>query len=540
MRIEKTTIVAIALFLTSLPLCVDAQDAFVIEPKQPPVIVMSSGSQGAAKVLQEYIWKVTGLELAVIPEKHTDAAKAGAIHVGLTRQTPAEIVADLKKSDRDAFAIHVTKERVFLVGLDGYARQFAVTEFLERYCGVRWYLPGDLGTVVPKLKRIEATAGTVKVTPAYKSRLFSGFGPGNAVENHKWRRMNKQRARYAFHHAYWRMFPQSKYAKSDPEIYCFIDGERKIPKRDGLVSGVQVCLTHPKTVRHAIEIVRKRKFASLSPNDGHGFCQCGECLKWYDPKGITDENPDEHKVLTRYVFQFVNKVARACPDTTIGILAYSNYREAVPGLNMAPNVVVYVVGSRDGSIVPMTRKYHLDTVASWVKAGAKRLGIYEWYHGGGYLVPRIYNHQITDFLKTAHELGAEALYAEQYPNWALDGPKYWLMTRLEWNPGLDVEATLDEFYKKFFAEASAPMKAYFEKAERVWLGGVVSNESGGLFDAAQLIPYTSRALKQLDAHLKEAEKLARQPLVKQRIQFIRDGFTFYSSMAVQYHRATAA
>src|SRR5699024_5868556 len=50
-----------------------------------------------------------------------------------------------------------------------------------------------------------------------------------------------------------------------------------------------------------------------------------------------------------------------------------------------------------------------------------------------------------------------------------DGPKAWLYAKLQWNPDQDVDALLDEWYKRAVGEAAASdLAAYFDMWESIW------------------------------------------------------------------------
>ena len=93
---------------------------------------------------------------------------------------------------RDAFRIRSRNGDVFIAGVDAdvdLARLVArgaratppcgtlygVYEFLERFAGVRFYLPGELGTVVPRRGRIEAPAQDLEIAPRDGGSMDIGF-----------------------------------------------------------------------------------------------------------------------------------------------------------------------------------------------------------------------------------------------------------------------------------------------------------------------------------------------------------------------------
>jgi hypothetical protein len=86
------------------------------------------------------------------------------------------------------------------------------------------------------------------------------------------------------------------------------------------------------------------------------------------------------------------------------------------------------------------------------------LGWYDYIYGSRYKAPRVYCHLMADYLRYAKRNGVRAYYAEAYPpsvpNWG-EGPKLYVTSRLLWNPDLDIDALLRDWYACFAAEAAA-------------------------------------------------------------------------------------
>ena len=142
--------------------------------------------------------KATGARLPIEPQSHEDAtaelilgAGPAARHVGLT----------VDELPRDAFRIRTVKHRVLIAGRDDaaldlernldrsglpvgreWATLFGAYEFLERYVGVRWYLPLDLGEVVPQRSTLVIPSVNLTDAPAKVYRDTSmGFGADDVL-----------------------------------------------------------------------------------------------------------------------------------------------------------------------------------------------------------------------------------------------------------------------------------------------------------------------------------------------------------------------
>ncbi len=506
---------------------------FKLEPNATVLIVATpNASQGNAMMLADHLQKlVPGLNCKV-SLRASDEPNAQFV-IGPAGRA-ATLIAETPELSKGAVAWDVTPNQIAIVGEDVTMTRIAVTRFLKEACDVDWYMPGDLGLVTPKPGTLTIASGKRVTKPAYISRHYSGL---SGKDDNLWSSMVGTRPLYRFHHAMSAIFPPSKFG-SDPEMYPFYNGHRQVPQQDGNAANLQMCLTNPKVISAAIEAARTEKYISLSPNDGHGFCECPECIKEYNKEDISGGD-NQFFALSRYVFNFVNKVAKGAPDTTIGILAYSNYRGVPPGLKLEPNVVPYVTAGRDPVATPAGLDQFVKDVQAWHDAGARHIGIYEWYHGSGYYVPRNYTKGMAAFLKKAHELGADGLYAELYPNWALDGPKYWLLNELAWNPSLDIDEALKSYCDRMFGKAASPaMQDYFNAVEEVWISQG-QNEEGfpALNDPLQFKPFDEKTCIKLKAFLTRASKASAEPEQKARIEYFTTGFDFYSSLARIWHTA---
>ena len=99
----------------------------------------------------------------------------------------------------------------------------------------------------------------------------------------------------------------------------------------------------------------------------------------------------------------------------------------------------------------------------------RRLGMYDYLYGGGFLIPRIHTQLLAENLRHARQVGFTDYYAEVYANWGLDGPMPWLTAQLLQDPEQSVTALLDEYYVRYFREAAAPMRRFFERCEELWM-----------------------------------------------------------------------
>jgi len=81
-----------------------------------------------------------------------------------------------------------------------------------------------------------------------------------------------------------------------------------------------------------------------------------------------------------------------------------------------------------------------DRTLAWNKV-APVLGWYDYAYGLCYMVPREWFHVMQKYLSWGAAHNVKYYYAELYPNWG-EGPRAWVLSKLLWNPGQNVDPLL--------------------------------------------------------------------------------------------------
>ncbi len=83
-----------------------------------------------------------------------------------------------------------------------------------------------------------------------------------------------------------------------------------------------------------------------------------------------------------------------------------------------------------------------------------------------------------------------------WEHWATQGPQYYLMAQLAWNPRIDDRAVLDDYYRRAFGPAAEHVKAYFSVFETARQAHVA--EHGGREGLSKFTElYTADLLKRM-------------------------------------------
>ena len=164
----------------------------VFEPGRTEV-VLADGAPGAAAFAASeatnFLSRVLGTAVPVV-SRPTGKGVASLVLGSNAWSVAAGAVPE--GSARDGFRIRAVGDGVYIVGNDDdvdvpalmrrgahnarfrSGTLFGVYEFLERFAGVRFYFPGEMGTVVPRTRRIAARArsrSAYRVAPVFSLHI---------------------------------------------------------------------------------------------------------------------------------------------------------------------------------------------------------------------------------------------------------------------------------------------------------------------------------------------------------------------------------
>ena len=291
-------------------------------------------------------------------------------------------------------------------------------------------------------------------------------------------------------------------------------------------AGWQPCYSHPETVRICTEAAivtfgedPELQAFSVGMNDSGGFCFCEECRKLLEGEPLVTEGSYKYWNQGSIYYHMMNQVAenvdKEFPGKMVGGLCYHYTTSPPRQYKLRDNIF-------------LLRNFYLaNTPPDWVEKTLKpwegkaaHVGLYEYAYPT--TVPRFNLHNLQPILRKRKEKGGNFFYAEVYPDWQIEGPKYWLMTRVLWDNDADVRQLMAEYCRDLFGAASEPMLEYWdlcarivpESAER---GRSLSPYGNPLSRAVVIYPYIER-MKDL---LAEAEAAAETRIVKERIRYFR-------------------
>lgn len=499
--------------------------------------------RSAAATLAKYIERASGAKLEVVSDDKPAEVNAAVVFVGAAPSVePVRSVGG--NLDDDGFVIRAKDNQITICGPTDWGTEFGVYEFLERFVGVRWLLPGPDGDDVPAAGTIRVPEGTITDQPAVSSRLFSGL---RGDWQTRWARFNRMHGRLSFHHNLLNVFPPETYTKTHPEFFPMRDGKTRYLPPTNNTHGWQPCFSAKGSVEEAIKNINRyfdrhpeATSFSLGVNDSSGYCRCPQCLNRVPKEPNFLGRADYSDLYYDWCNRVIEGVLKKHPDKWFGCLAYSEVAAPPKHVQVHERLVPFMTYDRMKWIQPEVRAAGHAVTEAWEKV-SPALGWYDYIYGTPYCLPRVYFHQTQKYLRYGVDHGVRACYAELYPNWG-EGPKPYLYLKLWWNPQADVDALLKEWYVRCVGREAAPYLAkYYEIWERFWTKDIL--DSPWFSPRGQYCNFSSPAylaqVKQADIHesrrLLEA-CLARCKTDKQRARarLLEKAFEYYEASALAY------
>jgi hypothetical protein len=346
-----------------------------------------------------------------------------------------------------------------------------------------------------------------------------------------------------------------KYGAEHPDYFAAApDGSRKAVTRNP--SNTKLCASNTKVWQQWLEDTTARvrsdpllRVINVSPNDGYtsGHCTCTNCLAWDHPDGAKMEWGFGDGVKFQGVSQtdrdvrFANTLARMLkkrfPDRELFVQlnAYGFARN--PPISIVPddNVIISSVANFHLRS-PADRKLPMQQHAGWAKV-AKHL---MWRPNLGsqavlsWGMPDVAMEQAGEDFRFAADTHVVGLYFDLFwLHWANQGPHYYALAHLAWNPHADVAAVMDDYYQRGFGPASEDVKAYWHLLERTRMEFVAEEPSRHrAFDLPK--KYTPALFAKAQLHLDAAARKlgASDEKYRRRLHFIQCGLD-YSKLVVE-------
>ena len=392
----------------------------------------------------------------------------------------------------------------------------AVYEFL-RGLGVRWYMQGELGEVVPPMKTIAIPEVDKVVRPDFSVRYMGMYTPV-FISNHKdsilWhlrlgldpgKDLLGLSACTYIGHGIAMVHGRDEVKRAHPEYYMLAGGKRQTDSPYPWYQHGQACLSSPglldanlKLIDDFFRIYPTEPLISVMPTDAYvSLCQCELC------KGKATPERGSRGLLSDYVWDYVNRVAQAAykthPTKKILCCAYGSYAMPPQKIDrLSPNVAVCMCQGR-GNFHDADYRQQTEAIRqAWLpKIASGEFYTYEYYRHRSPGIPYFFPHGIAQDLHHLKGISkgevAEVIndVGTQFFAPGLTHLNLYVTSRFYWDADQDVDALLAEYYEKYYGPASREMKAFIEFSEVNW--PKMSQDAAPIAKAMELLAVARKA-----------------------------------------------
>jgi len=296
---------------------------------------------------------------------------------------------------------------------------------------------------------------------------------GNEVSFRDFCRMNYS---IPCNESYYKLMRAAEHV-NEPELFPLINGRRHVPKfeskkPDG--AAWQPCVSNPRVAEIMVNSIQEyfrthpdALTLNLAVNDGYGDCTCASC-RAMDAAGA--DIATRSGLCDRYI-KVDNRVAEAVakefPDKILAFIAYGSMSQ--PPTTVEPNPMLMPV------LCAGNRANAFQMWDDSCKIGVKRMGICFYHDDCWFIMPKLDVHQSAKRLRYLVGSGLARSFCQEYNGiYPLNGMVGYVEQELIWDPRLDEDKLLDEYYAKFFGPAAGPMKTFYdllEAAQAWWRAG---------------------------------------------------------------------
>ena len=508
----------------------------------------------AAKDLADHLEYLTGHSVPIIKslEELNDPAATNLFRVGQSA-LPDGVTISIDETiprvlQHDILVKHVAdkddRHAIVLAGPTPRATAYAVYTFLRDVVGIRWYFPGEEGTVYPTRRQTltlpagldiqESAALSMhrSISPAYLKTIADLDAREQARADHRlWSIRNRLSVTlFEHHHSYKDILPPENF-EEHPEWFSMLNNERRAGKQN-----VQICTTNQDVIDRFVETFpgmygTNPAFAEsvaypLCANDMRGWCECAKCR-------ALDGGPYNFQNVSRRIATFTNAVAEQVAPA-LGphqVMSYYLYNATLPPFEGA---------TLHEKIVPMICRYTTTDFTNALDHPLNKTGggmtdfsyLWEFWNDAALSKKMVVYEYLGLPEVAASTMGHSADNLRFYIDGGADGVFYGVQKRLEtalieaylaaqlmWNSELDDQEILADFYSDFYGNQALLMRRHF-----IWFNHLVGAQFGqtaliyskGAGKIGRLVDLA--AADDWPDDVEQALTQATDPLVKSRIE----------------------
>lgn len=433
---------------------------------------------------------------------------------------------------------------------DEQATCYAAYDFLERFCGARWYGASQTSIVLPARPTLVASGNDIRRAPAlkYRDALWSGnwpfmqgqWGPVTRPEVYLfWRRLRLGGEKWAGNHTFHRKTVETVF--SNPAYQA-----------EGPGHGTQLCYSNPQLVDDVARIARDYfdgkqnapegwkavgDYFAVVPDDNSKYCRCERCRELLASGRHMGTGQFSSGTVSNYFFSFINAVAgevhKTHPGKYVATLAYWNYALPPEGFNIARNVsVAPCLHTCVYPIHPEIRENDMRLYREWLRITKAPMFLWNYYHhpmepaliDKWKCFPNVMVHNSVESMRMFIRDGVRGIFicGEQ------DMLEAYAIAKVWDNPSIDIDALLEEFFRLYFGAAAKPMQDFYSMLETIatdpanYPPPYYRKDGIDWRNVAWSCLGTEPRMQQLGARIDEAQALAQTDMEKRRVTLWRD------------------
>jgi len=481
-----------------------------------PIVISAKASestQALAKEVAELLKHISGATFEVKTGDGTSGIVIGTLKEFPDSSLDKALAIRNGFDGREAFAIRTREKKVVLLGATDVGASHAVWRMME-VLGYRHFFPHSAWEVIPSTPDLKWNRD-ITDRPQMLNRTIwfeAGSGTAQAEKNYQnWKRHNQVAESLKVNIGGGGL--NGPFTKEIMDAHPEYAAARI--QADGTLksdfSGYQLELSNP-AVRKIIVDAAVQAFkdnpsldmVNLDPADTNAYSESPESLALCS---VSDA-----------VFGLLNEAARAVEKAfpgqhkMVGVLSYNSTFDP-PTFKLEPNVHVQL------SPIGYGNKYGSDERAKLWAQRSSNLGSYEYYSVWAWStdqLPGSYTNGVRGSQKHIRDdliaTGRLTMSAESTSSWGSNGRGYYVAQKLMWNPNLDLDALLDDFYTNAFGPGAEDMRKYYDRLDPDNVPLISSSVIGQLLrdvdnasKAAKDRPDVQARLDQLKVYLRYVE-----------------------------------
>jgi len=421
----------------------------------------------------------------------------------------------------DGYAVRRRNGCIYIVSPQPRGCLFGVYDFLERNSDIIWARPDEeCGTIYSRTKTFDIREADFVEKPKFQLRGWGFTGPHRHAASEYWHarvRCNNGCARQTFPDVLARavecgflitgsgghnmpMFMPKDVFDSHPEYFAEINGERRCDRER-----TQLCFSNmdgaalvgSNAVKKIAERMAEMKAAhgiafdvwAICQADNMRLCECAACQADIPLGDGRVSRKGDVNFRSNQIFRYLNRaeeiIARTYPEMRINTFAYQ-FSAPSPDVTVNEMYNVSFCPFIKNDRFPVTNEVN----AKWKERAEKWSKVtknVKWreYWGCATAYPRQNSFVAAEDLKWINSaLGFTRVISEVVPDaassktngkgrdyrtrWDASAMELWVISRLMWNPYVPVEKYREEYIRRAYRKAAAPMREFYALIAKTW------------------------------------------------------------------------